>query len=101
MTPEEFAGYFKQHDDEFLKFGLVENRRSSRRDLHAFLLLDELLPLRGEFDGDIVSGAGHDQIWLDIDVTRLAEVITEDQIIELLRSGVMFDDHDDGLSMYA
>ena len=47
--------------DEFLKFDRVENKRSQRSDLHAFLLLDELFPC----DSDIVNHAEHDQIWLE------------------------------------
>ena len=36
--------YDKYGDEEFLKFERVENKRSQRPDLHAFLLLDELVP---------------------------------------------------------
>jgi len=80
---------------EYLRFELVENKRSLRRDMHAFLLLEELVP--GEGRG-IVAAAEHDQIWLDIDLDGLATVITDDQILELIRCGVFIDEG--SLSMF-
>ena len=42
---------FEKYDDEYAEFERVENKRSQRRDLHAFLLLDEIVP----GDTDMVS----------------------------------------------
>lgn len=97
MTTEEFEEIFVKYDKEFLKFDKIENKLSNRPDLHAFLLLDKLVP----GDSDIVSAAEHDQIWLVTDVNKLVEVITEEQIVELVRCGVMIDSDDCGLCMYA
>lgn len=71
---------------------------TQRPDLHAFLLLEKLLP---GSDGDIVTAAEHDEIWLDIDVEALAAVITIEQIEELDSCGVMADEDHDGLHMFA
>lgn len=79
-------------EDEFLEFERIENNRSKRPDLHAFLLLDELFP----GDCDIVCHAEHDQIWLEIDDDQAA-TMTDAQLIELARCGVMYSD---GLSMF-
>lgn len=84
MTKEQYAKY---SDAEFLKFDRVENKLSKRPDLHAFNLLDRLLP----GTGDMVTSAEHDEIWLDIDTEELAKVATEEQIIELIRCGVRYD----------
>ena len=86
-----------KHEGEFLKFERVTNRRSQRPDLHAFLLLDEILPPKPTIgdpscSSDMVASAGHDEIWLDTDIDQLAEVATEDQWIELVRCGVRIDD---------
>lgn len=98
MTTETLIELFEKYaDDEFLKWDRVENKRSSRSDLHAFLLLDELMPGQKP---DIVSSASHDQIWLDPTLEDLAPVITEAQILELIRSGVMLDSETDSLSMF-
>ena len=79
---------------EFLEFGKVQNRRSQRPDLHAFMLLDELFP----GNGDMICNAEHDEIWLGIEEEQI-ESLTDDQIIELSRCGVRYDDG--GLCMFA
>ena len=94
MTIEEFAEEF-ENDDDYGKFEKVCNKLSSRPDLHAFLLLDRLMPTRNY---DIVDGAAHDMIFLDPNVEHLAEVITKEQIAELIQCGVIYDD--DCLCMY-
>ena len=88
---------FEKHNDEHIKFERVENKLHSRPDICAFLLLDKLLPNDGR---DIVSAASHDEIWLDVDCDKLAEVATDDDILMLVRCGVMFDSSTDSLSMF-
>ena len=83
-----------QYHDEFLKFDRVENKLSNRPDLHAFLLLDKLVP----GTNDIVSNAQHDEIWLGVDLEDLAKVITPEQVVELIRCGVRVSD--DSLAMF-
>jgi len=85
---------FEKHDNEYLKFEHVKNKRSNRPDLHAFLLIDELFPK----NRDMVCSAAHDEIWLDIDDDEIKK-LTEEQIIELIRCGVRHDD--DSLVMFA
>lgn len=97
MNIEDLDEFFEDHEDEFLKFDRIENKRHARPDVHAFLLLDSLLP----GDEDIVCGASHDEIYLNVDVEKLLEIITEDQLIELHRCGVLYDEDYDGLMMYA
>jgi hypothetical protein len=92
MTSEQYEKY----DDEFLHFEQVENKTSNRADLHAFNLLDRLLP----GDRNIVSAAEHDQIWLEVTPEELAKVATEAQILELVRCGVHFDRDTDSLAMF-
>ena len=82
---------------EFLKFERVHNQLSNRPDIHAFLLLDKLVPRPNR---DMVSSAEHDEIWLDVDPEELAEAATEEQIIELIRCGVRFDSQTDSLAMF-
>lgn len=85
---------FEEHNDEFLKFERVNNKLCGRPDVCAFLLLDQLDPSTR----DMVESAEHDQIWLAADPDKIAKIITEEQIIDLVRCGVMFEDW--GLSMY-
>lgn len=85
---------FEEHADEFLKFEKVENKLSSRADLHAFILLDRLQP---QCTRDIIACAEHDQIWLDFDLEK--SDLSEENIIELRRCGVFYDETD-SLSMF-
>lgn len=85
-----------KHSDEYLKFQRVENKRSNRPDIHAFLLLDEIIP----GDESIVSGAEHDEIFLSVDLDILANAATEEQILELIRCGVRLDSQYGILAMF-
>lgn len=82
--------------DEFLKFERVQNKLSSRPDIHAFLLLDRLVPS----NHDIVSCAAHDEIWLSVTPEELEKVATEEQIVELIRCGVRLDGSTESLAMF-
>ena len=88
---------FEKHNDDFLEFERVEGKLHSRPDLCAFLLIDKLLPREGR---DIVSAAEHDEIYLDADCEKLAEVATEEDILTLTRCGVLYDSSTDSLVMF-
>lgn len=87
---------FEKHDEEFLKFDQIKNKLSKRPDLHAFILLDSILPS----DDNIISGSGHEEIWLKIDLEELAEKATEEQIVDLHRCGVHYFEEYDCLGMF-
>lgn len=82
--------------EEFLHFKAVEHKLSRRPDLHAFLLLDQLIP----GDKDIISGAAHDQFYLSIDPEELAPLITPEQVTDLIRCGVIYEEETDSLFMF-
>lgn len=82
--------------DEYLKFERIQNPLHRRRDIAAFILLDKLVPSGSD---DIIEAAGHDVVWLSINVEKLAEVATEEDILYLYRCGVRLGD-DDCLEMY-
>ena len=92
-----------RYEDEFLKWERVDPKRSVRADLHAFLLLDEILPPNpcpGGGYSRMVAWARHDEIYLSVDCDRLAEVITDAQVLELTRCGVRYDENHDSLCMF-
>lgn len=78
---------FEAVDDDYGEFDKVQNKRSQRPDLHAFLLLDELFPAPGR---GMVSAADYDKIWLEIEDEQV-DKLTDEQILELVRCGVMYD----------
>ena len=89
--------YEKYGDEEFLTFDKrVVNKLSTRADLHAFILLDKLVP--GNMD--MVCNAEHDEIFIDIDPEELSKVATEEQMIELIRCGLRYDSQTDSLAMF-
>ena len=92
MTHEQYEKY----EDEFLKFDRVQNKTSGRADLHAFNLLDKLVPGKS----DMVSAAEHDEVWLDVSPEELAKVATEEQIVELIRCGVRYDRSTGSLALF-
>jgi hypothetical protein len=88
---------FEVYEEEYIEFDRVENKRNGRPDIHAFLLLDSLLP----GNRDMVCGATHDEIFLDVDPEELDKVVSDEQIIELVRCGVRVDSETDSLAMFA
>jgi hypothetical protein len=88
---------FEKFAEDFLRFESIQNKRSTAADVHAFLLLLELVP----GDGDIVSASEHDEFFLSTNCDALAEVATEEHIRELVACGVMHSREYDCLSMFA
>lgn len=86
---------FEKHSDEFLKFDRIPDaeRRHPRPDLCAMLYLHE----RFGGEGDAVSHAEHDEIWLDWSGNNLADA----DVIYLHRCGVRYDADNDSLCMFA
>lgn len=87
---------FDKYEGEFLKFERVENRLASRPDLHAFMLLSQLSP----GDKDVLASAEHDKVWLSFDPSEVLKTVTDDQIRDLVRCGVMLDEDNDAFHMF-
>lgn len=93
---EQMVQWFETHNDEYLMFERVRAPRSSRPDLCGFMLLDLLV---GGTES-MISAAEHDVIYLSVDIDQLANAITEDHVITLLRCGVRYDEEYDCLAMF-
>lgn len=90
MQVEDLAELFNSYEDEFLKFDRIQKPLSSRPDIHAFILLNEIYPNTR----DMVSAAEHDIIYLDVSLEDLADKITPEQVCDLVRCGVMIEDEE-------
>lgn len=88
---------FEALNSEFLKFDRVTEKLSQRRDLHAFIRLDQWFP--GE-TSDIVCAAWHDEICLDFDDEKLS-TLTDEQLTELIRCGVRHCERNGAAVMFA
>ena len=94
---------FEKHEEEFLEFDHIANPKHPTPDICAFLMLDEICPATYSGSGkvcDIISGAEHDQIYLATDTEKFAEKATEEQVIDLIRCGVMYEEEFESFAMY-
>lgn len=99
MTLEEMKVVFENHAEDPMdvrRFGLIKNPQSYRPDLCGLMMLDRLVPGKR----DIISAGEHDQVWLNVDLAKLAEVVTEEDIMNLLRCGIWYDSEGGSLSMF-
>jgi len=91
MNREEIIEVFKTHDDEYASFDKIKGKLSSRPDIHAFILLNLMVPGKT----DMITSSGHDEIYLDVEIDELVEEnATKNQIIDLIRCGVILEDED-------
>lgn len=70
-----------------------------RKDISGFLLLDKIcarIPDNNESQS-FISASEHDVVYLSVDVQKIAEVITEEEIQALIASGILFSSHEDCL----
>jgi hypothetical protein len=93
---EDIHEAFEECEDEFGKFERVENPLHPRPDICAFMMLHAMLG----GSGDMVCGAEHDEIYLDVDAEKFAAVATKEQVRDLRRCGVMWSSDSDSLSMF-
>jgi hypothetical protein len=81
-------------EDDDSTFDEVEPKRSGRKDIHAFILLDALFPGKS----GIIGAAEHDRIWLSMTAEQV-DTLSYDQILELTRCGVSYDEDLETLSI--
>jgi len=86
---------FESHNSNYTPFESLENKRSNCAEIHAFLILNELVPT-----DRMIESAEHDKIWLSVNIEALSKVITSEQIRELSICGVFYDDDIELLAMY-
>jgi hypothetical protein len=92
--------FFEERADDF---GNIEDVKPSRRlhrrpDLNAFLLLDKLLT-NGN-DSAILVDARNEQVWLSPKPWEVMQRASEEDLLDLVRCGVFYDEDNDSLSMY-
>lgn len=85
---------FSKHQKELCFFERETHRFSNRPDLNALMILDILQP--NIFN--IIKAFKNKEVFLFVDLDTL--VITEEQVISLLRSGVNYDSEYDSLRLF-
>lgn len=81
---------WRKHEDEYNNFELVMNPMNERPHLCAFMLLDSLIPGKK----DLIIAAEHGEIFLGISLDELEGIITEGDIVTLIRCGVRISEFD-------
>ncbi len=92
-----FDKFSVEGEDEYLHFERIAVPLSKRPDLHAFLMLDAMLPGAKR---NMVCASAHDEFYLDVGLEKLAAVATEEQIRDLVRCGVILNSDTESLSMF-
>ena len=91
MTIDEAIKIQRRNDGgEFLNFDRIAKPFSTRADLHAFLLLDDMSTNSCNTQ-DIIAWAGHDEIYLCFEWEDVEDAMTEERVIDLHRCGVSID----------
>lgn len=88
MTIEEIIQCYEDVSSEYLQFKNIDMPLHPRPDICAMLYLHNLQPR----DTDLVRGSSKEEIFFDLDIPKLAETITEKDIIYLVRCGVLFEE---------
>lgn len=97
MDKKRLLQLFKNYNEQDkLSFTNISNKLSDNKHLHAFLLLQSLVPSKR----DIIAKADYDAVYLDFVAEDILDVITEAQIEELAACGVNYDDTNDFLHIY-
>jgi hypothetical protein len=89
------ALFDEHHEDEFLDTESLDIVTLCY-DLYAISLLQELAPATS----CILSGVRGERLYFSTDVVDLSKVITESQVITLIRCGVMYDKGNGMLCMF-
>ena len=82
---------------EYLKFDRVENPPTKRADLCAFMLLDSMLP----DTKNMIAASAHDEFFIGVDADALNAVVSDEQLLTLVRCGVRYDSSYDCLAMFS
>lgn len=88
----------EKYGSEFRKFERVEDPLHRRRDLAAFLLIDRLVP--SDTATTIISAAEHDQIWIEVDPEELSKQASDEDILTLIRCGIIYSSSEDSFYMF-
>ena len=94
MTVEELIYFFEKHDNCYLKGSVIGP--TDRSDLNALILLNRLVPGKSR----IVACAEDDEMYLDVAMEDLAAVASEEDVVTLIRLGVIHD-QEFGLKIFA
>lgn len=89
---------FEKHSEEYLHHHVIENPMHRQADLCCFLMLDKIAPLNN--DRNVIAYASHDEITLAFDPNTVAQNATEQEIIDLIRCGLRYEEDEECFMMF-
>ena len=99
MNIQELKKLFKKHsENEYIEFEKVENKKSKFADIHGLLLLEEKFP-PNEISHGILDNFDYETATINIEIEEDNIPLTENDIIELLRCGIDYDEDLECLTM--
>lgn len=98
MTRDELVRLFAEYDKtDFLEdWKIVGDQPSGRWDLCGLIRLDKLCPGKSY----ILGGASHDMVYLDADLDELAKVASPEDVLYLVRCGIVLTEDSDCLALF-
>lgn len=97
-SERDLAKFFEDHMEDQLG-GTVTGTPAlitKCKDIIAFLLLDKLVPGHVR----MLAAADHDIVFLSVDPHKVNEVATNDELLTLIRCGVLFDAEQEAFFMF-
>lgn len=85
---ENLRDIFEKYEDEYLKFHLVENKLSDRRDVHLFMTLDKIFKPQYKNENLIEYCEDDGFVYFCIKPETLAMYASEEEIRDLIRAGL-------------
>jgi hypothetical protein len=87
---------FEKHADLFLEDEKFTFTRHPDRFVNAVLMLDSVKKVK---KSTVIAGSDHDIIYFDVNHLEFAAKMTEEDVIELVRGGISFDESE-GFTMF-
>lgn len=92
MTENQLEEIFEKYHHEDCEFGNIPNPKHVRPDICAMLMIDEIQSRNdSQRRTGMISWAGHDKIHFDVNVVEFSEVVTKNEVIDLIRCGVFLE----------
>lgn len=82
---------FEQYEDEYLNYRVDPNLLYKRHDVIVINVIDNLIPAQNECSPDLIVSASRDEIFFGIDAEKFSDIVTDDQLILLIRCGLRYD----------
>ncbi len=86
---------FVKHENEFLNYKADPSLEDK---VHDFVVFESLVKFVKR--GDLIGNLGHEEIYLNVDVDEVISVLSEGDLVKLIRCGLRYSDEDECFVMF-